>query len=134
MDIDLEQHQLDLADTARRFFEARSTISSVRAWEASEQGFSADLWAELADLGWLRLGHPESVGGGRGGRAAELSVIYQAMGRALAPVPHLESAVISAGVLAAAAAPAARDLLEPTLAGTSIVVPALAPDDTGFGP
>jgi alkylation response protein AidB-like acyl-CoA dehydrogenase len=56
------------------------------------------------------------------------------MGRTLAPVPHLESAVIGAGVLAAAATPAARDLLEPTLAGTSIVTPALAEDDTGFGP
>jgi len=43
-------------------------------------------------------------------------------------------AVISAGVLAAAASPAARDLLEPTLAGTSVVTPALAEDDTGFGP
>jgi alkylation response protein AidB-like acyl-CoA dehydrogenase len=129
MDIDLEQHQVDLADTARRFFEARSTISAVRAWEASERGFSAELWAEMADLDWLRLGHPPSAGG-----VLELSVIYQAMGRTLAPVPHLESAVISAGVLAAAATPAARDLLAPTLAGTSIVTPALAEDDTGFGP
>ena len=133
MDIDLEQHQVDLADTARRFFEARSPISAVRAWEASEQGFSADLWAEMANLGWLRLGHPESAGG-VGGGVLELSVIYQAMGRALAPVPHLESAVIGAGVLAAAATPVACDLLEPVLAGTSIVTPALAEDDTGFGP
>lgn len=137
MDIDLEQHQLDLADTARRFFEARATIGAVRGWEDSERGFSAELWAEMADLGWLRLGHPESAGG-FGGGALELSVIYQAMGRTLAPVPHLESAVIGAGVLAAAmgagATPAARDLLEPVLAGTAIVTPALAEDDTGFGP
>lgn len=148
MDIDLEQHQVDLADTARRFFEARSTIGAVRAWEGSEQGFSADLWAEMADLGWLRLGHPESVGG-VGGGLLELTVIYQAMGRTLAPVPHLESAVIGAGVLAAAAnpgqhspgqhgasqhGPAARDLLEPVLAGTSIVTAAIAEDDAGFGP
>src|SRR5579872_112020 len=133
MDIDLEQHQLDLADTARRFFEARATIGAVRGWETSERGFGAELWAEMADLGWLRLGHPESAGG-FGGGALELSVIYQAMGRALAPVPHLESAVIGAGVLAAAETPAARDLLEPVLAGTAIVTPALAEDDTGFGP
>lgn len=102
MDIDLEQHQVDLADTARRFFSARSTIGAVRAWEASEAGFAAELWAEMAGLGWLRLGHPESAGG-VGGGVLELSVIYQAMGRALTPVPHLESAVIGAGVLAAAA-------------------------------
>lgn len=133
MDIDLEQHQVDLAGTARRFFEARATISAVRAWEAAERGFAPGLWAEMADLGWLRIGHPESAGG-VGGGVLELSVIYQAMGRTLAPVPHLESAVISAGVLAAAATPAARDLLEPVLSGTSIVTPALAEDDTGFGP
>src|ERR1700722_1701358 len=133
MDIDLEQHQVDLADTARRFFEARSTVGAVRAWEASEPGFAAGLWAEMAGLGWLRIGHPESAGGAGGG-VLELSVIYQAMGRTLAPVPHLESAVIGAGVLAAAATPASRDLLEPVLAGTSILTPALAEDDTGFGP
>jgi alkylation response protein AidB-like acyl-CoA dehydrogenase len=133
MDIDLEQHQVDLADTARRFFEARSTVGAVRAWEASEPGFAAGLWAEMARLGWLRIGHPESAGGAGGG-VLELSVIYQAMGRTLAPVPHLESAVIGAGVLAAAATPASRDLLEPVLAGTSILTPALAEDDTGFGP
>ena len=133
MDIDLEQHQVDLADTARRFFTARSTVSAVREWEASEQGFDPALWAEMADLGWLRVGHQDSVGGAGGG-VLELSVIYQAMGRTLAPIPHLESAVIGAGVLAAAGTPAARDLLEPVLAGTSIVTPALAEDDTGFGP
>ena len=133
MDIDLEQHQVDLADTARRFFEARSAISAVRAWEDSEAGFAPELWAEMATLGWLRLGHPESAGG-VGGGALELSVIYQAMGRTLAPVPHLESAVIGAGVLAAADTPAARDLLEPIMDGTSIITPALAEEDTGFGP
>jgi 3-oxocholest-4-en-26-oyl-CoA dehydrogenase beta subunit len=133
VDIDLEQHQVDLADTARRFFEARSAISAVRAWEDSEAGFAPGLWAEMGGLGWLRLGHPESAGG-VGGGVLELSVIYQAMGRTLAPVPHLESAVIGAGVLAAADTQAARDLLEPVLSGTSIVTPALAEDDTGFGP
>jgi alkylation response protein AidB-like acyl-CoA dehydrogenase len=133
MDIDLEQHQVDLADTARRFFEARSPISAVRAWEDSEAGFAPELWAEMASLGWLRLGHPESAGG-VGGGALELSAIYQAMGRTLAPVPHLESAVIGAGVLATADTPAARDLLEPIMDGTSIVTPALAEEDTGFGP
>jgi 3-oxocholest-4-en-26-oyl-CoA dehydrogenase beta subunit len=133
MDIDLEQHQVDLADTARRFFTTRSTISAVRAWEVSEAGFAPELWAEMAGLGWLQLGHPESAGGAGGG-VLELSVVYQAMGRTLAPVPHLESAVIGAGVLAAADTPAARDLLEPIMDGTSIITPALAEDDTGFGP
>jgi len=131
MDIDLEQHQLDLAETAHRFFADRSTIGAVRSWEASELGYDPGVYAEMADLGWLRIGHPESVGG-VGGGTLELSVIYQAMGRTLAPVPHLESAVIGAGALAAAQA--APGLLERVLSGTAIVTPALAEDDAGYGP
>ena len=132
MDIDLEQHQLDLAETAHRFFADRSTMSAVRAWEASEPGYGPEIYAEMADLGWLRIGHPSSAGG-VGGGVLELSVIYQAMGRTLAPVPHLESAVIGAGVLAAAGT-AAAGLLERVLSGTAIVTPALSEDDAGFGP
>jgi 3-oxocholest-4-en-26-oyl-CoA dehydrogenase beta subunit len=131
MDIDLEQHQLDLAETAHRFFADRSTMSAVRAWEASELGYAPEVYAEMADLGWLRIGHPE-LAWGVGGGVLELSVIYQAMGRTLAPVPHLESAVIGAGVLAAAGN--AVDLLERVLSGTAIVTPALSENDAGFGP
>jgi alkylation response protein AidB-like acyl-CoA dehydrogenase len=133
VDIDLEEHQVDLADTARRFFESRSPASAVRAWETSEAGYSSQVWQEMAGLGWLRLGHPESAGG-VGGGALELSVIYQAMGRTLAAIPHLESAVIGAGILAAAGTRLARDLLEQVLSGTVVVTPALAEDDSGFGP
>jgi alkylation response protein AidB-like acyl-CoA dehydrogenase len=133
VDIDLEEHQADLAGVARRFFESRSPVTAVRDWEASEAGYAPQVWQEMADLGWLRLGHPESAGG-VGGGALDLSVIYQAMGRSLVPVPHLESAVVGAGVLAAAGTPLARDLLEPVLSGTTVVTPALAEDDAGFGP
>jgi len=133
MDIDLEEHQADLAEIARRFFESRSPASAVRAWESSEAGYSAELWREMAGLGWLQLGHPEPAGGAGGG-ALELSVLYQAMGRTLAPVPHLESAVIGAGLLAAAGTPLARDLLDRVFPGESVVTPALAEDDAGFGP
>lgn len=136
MDIDLEQHQLDLAETAHRFFADRSTMSAVRAWEASGLGYAPEIYAEMAELDWLRIGHPASAGGAGGG-VLELSVIYQAMGRTLAPVPHLESAVIGAGLLAAAGTAAegtAPGLLEQVLSGTAIVTPALTEDDAGFGP
>ena len=87
----------------------------------------------MAGLGWLQLGHPESAGGAGGG-TLELSVLYQAMGRTLAAVPHLESAVIGAGLLAAAGTPLARDLLDRVFPGENVVTPALAEDDAGFGP
>ena len=133
MDIDLEEHQIDLAETSRRFFEARMPISAVRAWEDSEVGYGVELWREMAGLGWLRLGYEESLGG-VGGGVLELSVLYEAMGRTLTAVPHLESAVISAGVLAACNSSASRHLLDPVFAGTTVVTPALAEDDAGYGP
>ncbi|HEX9529848.1 MAG TPA: acyl-CoA dehydrogenase, partial [Acidimicrobiales bacterium] len=72
--------------------------------------------------------------GGVGGGVIDLTVIYQAMGRTLAPTPHLESAVIGAGVLRRGTSQLARDLLGSVLAGDSIVVPAIAEEDAGFGP
>src|ERR1700710_660861 len=128
MDTSLEDHQLELAKIADDFFAARSPISAVREWETSETGYSTDLWHEMAGLDWLRLGHDEDYGG-VGGGVLELSVIYQAMGKTLAPSPHLDSAVISAGVLRHSTSQWGRDLLEQVLAGNSIVVPAMAEDD-----
>ena len=133
MDTNLEDHQLELANIANDFFAARSPVSSVREWEESETGYSDELWREMSRLDWLRLGHSEEDGG-VGGGVLDLTAIYQAMGRTLAPSPHLESAVIAAGVLRHGTSPFTRDLLESVLAGESVVVPAITEEDSGFGP
>jgi 3-oxocholest-4-en-26-oyl-CoA dehydrogenase beta subunit len=133
MDTNLDKSQLELAEIARNFFESQSPIRAVREIEKTEAGFSSDIWRELAQLDWLRIGHPETVGG-VGGGLVELSVIYQAMGRTLVPVPHLESAVIGAGLLRESRTEYARDLLTKVLDGDSIVTPALAEEDASFGP
>jgi alkylation response protein AidB-like acyl-CoA dehydrogenase len=133
MDINLEDHQLALAEVADDFFAARSPMGDVRELEESELGYSPTVWAEIAALDWLRLGHPAADGGIDGG-LLDLSVIYQAMGRTLYSSPHLDSAVISGGLLRRSNAASARELLAQVLAGDTIVVPALAEDDGGFGP
>jgi alkylation response protein AidB-like acyl-CoA dehydrogenase len=133
MDTSLEDHQLALAKIADEFFASRSPISAVREWEASDIGYSPELWREMAGLDWLRLGHPEEDGG-VGGGVLDLTVIYEAMGRTLAPSPHLDSAVISAGLLRQGTSQLTRDLLADVLAGDKIVVPAMAEEDAGYGP
>src|SRR4051794_31581614 len=116
MDINLEDHQAELATIARDFFERRSPVAEVRRLEDDERGYNPQMWAEMAGLDWLRLGHDESVGG-VGGGTLELVQLYVAMGRSLASVPHLESAVIGAGALAAAGTEAARTVLAGVLDG-----------------
>jgi alkylation response protein AidB-like acyl-CoA dehydrogenase len=133
MDINLEDHQLELATVAREFFERRSPTTEVRRLEGTEPGWSAETWREMAALDWLGLGHSDDVGGAGGG-TLDLTVIYDAMGRTLAAVPHLESSVIGAGALVAAGTPLARDVLPSVLDGSVIVTPALAEADAGFGP
>jgi alkylation response protein AidB-like acyl-CoA dehydrogenase len=133
VDINLEDHQVELASVARDFFDRRSPLTEVRRLEDGELGYDPQVWAEMARLDWLRLGHDESVGG-VGGGTLDLVQLYDAMGRTLAAVPHLESAVIGAGALAAAGTDTARALLPGVLDGTVLVVPALAEGDAGFGP
>ncbi|MGX7680151.1 acyl-CoA dehydrogenase family protein [Jatrophihabitans sp. DSM 45814] len=133
MDTNLDEDQLELAKMARSFFQARFPISTIRELEQSEVGFAPEVWQEMASLDWLRLGYPESDGGA-GGSALDLTVLYQEMGRSLAPVPHLESSVIAGGALHAAGTPFARDLLEQVWAADALITPAIVEADGSFGP
>jgi alkylation response protein AidB-like acyl-CoA dehydrogenase len=77
----------------------------------------------MADLGWVGLTLPEEFGGS-GADLLDLYVIYQELGRALVPSPHLPSAVISAHVLLAGGSGDASALLPAIAEGRAIVVPA----------
>ena len=61
--------------------------------------------------------------------------LYEELGRALAPVTHFVSAVMSGGVLAAAGSEAQKDQwLRPIAAGEAIVTPAWLEPENGFSP
>jgi acyl-CoA dehydrogenase len=131
MDFSLSATHLELGKVAADFFADKSPLTAVRRVEDEGTGFDSALWRAMARLEWTRLGHDESVGG-VGGGVLDLVMIYQEMGRTLCPSPHLESAVISAGVLAAAAGHEA--LLAGVLDGSSVVVPALMEPSGTYGP
>ena len=56
-------------------------------------GFPAPLWKQLGELGLTGLTLPEAYGGG-GQSALEAMIVYEELGRALAPTPHFVSAVL----------------------------------------
>src|SRR5580693_5530721 len=87
-----------LRDSVRRLFADRCPPELVaRAYDAdapAPQVFS-DIWRTLAaELGVAGLLVPESLGGA-GASAREAAVVMEEIGRAVAPVPFLSSAVLA---------------------------------------
>jgi 3-oxocholest-4-en-26-oyl-CoA dehydrogenase beta subunit len=131
VDISPTSEQLAFQEAARDFLSDSSPLAAVREAEKSELGYSPEVWRGMVDLDWLRMGHPERVGG-LGGGLLDLALLYIEMGRTLAETPHLASAVISGGVLASAGSPWARALLDSIFEGTAVVVPALVEEDGSY--
>ncbi|HQQ62084.1 MAG TPA: acyl-CoA dehydrogenase family protein [Pseudomonadales bacterium] len=134
MDLDFNEEQVMLRDTARGICEELSPSAIVRAMEQDETGFSAPFWKQLAELGITSLGIPEAHGGMAWG-ALEMAIVYEEFGRSLAPSPHWASCVLSAKLLELAGTDAQQSALLPGIAaGETIVVPAWLEPKNGFGP
>jgi alkylation response protein AidB-like acyl-CoA dehydrogenase len=84
-----------LRDSVRRLFADRCPPESVMgAYGPASHDFS-DVWHALAaDLGMAGLLVPEQLGGA-GASAREAAVVMEEIGRAVAPVPFLSSAVLA---------------------------------------
>jgi len=101
MDFRYNEEQQILGRTAREFLEKECPATLVRTLESDPLGYSPDLWRKMADLGWTGLALPEEQGG-FGGDLLHLMAIYEEIGRALLPSPHLSSVVEAGQILAEA--------------------------------
>ena len=100
MQLILTEDQELLAKTAADFIAERSPVSRVRELRDANDpaGFSRELWKEMASLGWVGITLPESVGGAGMG-FAELVVVMERIGRALAAEPFLSTVLLGAEAL-----------------------------------
>src|SRR4051794_22411699 len=71
-----------------RFVSETYTADHRRKIASEPLGFSADLWKQFADLGWLALPIAEAHGG-LGGGAIEGGILMEAFGRGLGSQPDL---------------------------------------------
>jgi len=108
----------------------RGLLASHAGQAPGEEDFDGTLWRRLCgEIGVAGLLIPESYGGAGAG-LADVQVVMAELGRVLAPVPMLGSAVLATTVLLVAGGEAARRLLPGLAAGTAIA--ALAwPDEAG---
>ena len=95
MQLVLTEDQELIQKTARDFIDKKSPIKRMRELRDKQDPvrFSKALWKEMAELGWLGIPFPESLGGSGLG-LSELIVVIEAAGRALAPEPFLSSILL----------------------------------------
>jgi len=95
MGLILTEDQLILRDMASSFFAEKSPVARMRALRDSrdDTGFSRELWKEMAELGWIGIPFPESVGGADMGYG-ELATVLVECGRVLAPQPFLSTVLL----------------------------------------
>jgi alkylation response protein AidB-like acyl-CoA dehydrogenase len=90
-------------DTAHEFFRERAPITALRKLRDSNDpdGFSRNLWREMAELGWTGFLVPEDFGGTEFG-VLGLAQVMEAAGRTLAASALVSTALVGASLLAIA--------------------------------
>ena len=95
MNLDFTSDQAILRDSARKFLSHECPYAKVKELEESEAGYAPELWAQMAELGWLGWLFPEAYGG-FDGEFTDLVIIQEEIGRAVYPSPFF-STVIQCG-------------------------------------
>jgi len=124
LDLDFDAEQQMLRDTVRGVCATHSPLSVVRQLEDDPVGYPVELWKQLGKLDLIGLLLPEEYGGA-GMSLIEGVVLYEELGRSLAPTPHFVSSVLCGGALAAAGTAAQREAwMDQIVTGDAIFTPA----------
>ncbi len=86
MDVLLDEDERMIQEAARQYFDAECDTDRVRRVEDGDDSMDAEMWRELAELGWLGLALP-AIHGGSEAPFTQLCLLFEEAGRTLAPVP-----------------------------------------------
>jgi alkylation response protein AidB-like acyl-CoA dehydrogenase len=111
MDFNYSNEQIALQETLQRFIGRDYGFERRRELARSPLGFSAEAWAQYAELGLLSLPFPEEFGG-LGGNAVDIMLVMELVGRGLLLEPFVSTIVMCGGLIRdAASEPLKRTLL-----------------------
>ncbi|MCB1741399.1 MAG: acyl-CoA dehydrogenase family protein [Gammaproteobacteria bacterium] len=114
----LNEDQELIRDSAERLIAASYDFESRQRRLAQGAAFSAEMWQQFAELGWLGMALDEADGG-IGAGPTELAIIARAFGQGLVTEPYLASVVLGAELLRRGASEDLRlELLPQVAAGT----------------
>ncbi len=117
MNFDQTEEQQMIMDQVAKFVANESPVSRFRALRETERGWEPEMWAKMAEQGWLAIEIPEEQGG-FGGNFVDVAIILEQLGRGLVPEPFIASVVLAGGILSDQASEAQREaFLTPMIEG-----------------
>ncbi len=110
MPLVLTEDQEMLRESAAGFLKDEAPVSALRELRdsGSEDGFSRELWAKMAAMGWAGILVPEEYGGADFGMVGA-GVVAEEMGKQLTATPYLSSAIMAATALNALGSQAQKE-------------------------
>ncbi|WP_330299961.1 acyl-CoA dehydrogenase family protein [Streptomyces sp. NBC_00503] len=125
LDLLYSETEEELRTAVRSLLAARCDAPGILGRIEGGRPHDPELWRTLAaDMGTAGLLVPEKLGG-QGASHREAAVVLEELGRAVAPVPYLTSAVLAAEILLGCDGPEPTELLRELASGRRICVPAL---------
>lgn len=112
MDFTLSEEQQLFRDAVAKFVQNEYAFDARKKIVASAQGWSAEVWAKLAEMGVLGVPFAEADGG-LGGSSVDLMVVMQELGRGIVVEPYVATVVLGGGAITAAGSTAQRQTLLP---------------------
>ncbi|HQQ64128.1 MAG TPA: acyl-CoA dehydrogenase [Pseudomonadales bacterium] len=118
MALAFNEEQRALKDTARDFARNQSPVESFRQLRDSKHtdGFSADIWQAMIELGWSGMIFPEAYGGFEFGYMG-LAGCFEEFGHTLVSSPLLSSVVLAGSVLLFGGSEEQKSTLLPQVVG-----------------
>ncbi|MEM9579377.1 MAG: acyl-CoA dehydrogenase [Pseudomonadota bacterium] len=116
MNFELTEERQMLQDTLRRFLREKYDVETRNKILASDEGMSAEIWAQMAELGVLSALFSEEDGG-FGGAGFDIAVIFEELGRAGMVEPVMETCILGGSLIAALGNETQKGLLETVIGG-----------------
>jgi alkylation response protein AidB-like acyl-CoA dehydrogenase len=115
MDFKLSEEQQMLQDTAARQVRDAYGFEQREQYRESAQGFSAEFWQQLGELGLTSVPFAEQYGG-FGGNGVDVMLVAQELGRGLCLEPWLQSVIFAGGLIDQLGSDGQKDELLPQVA------------------
>lgn len=133
MNFGFTEEQEQLREQVRRFMRDACAMPRVRAIMATETGFDAGLWRQVAELGWLGLTIPVEHGG-LGLKWVDLTVVLEETARGLSPLPIVSQVLAAAAINRLASSPQQAAWLPALADGSAIATLALFDEPNWISP
>ncbi|MEI8240828.1 MAG: acyl-CoA dehydrogenase family protein, partial [Actinomycetota bacterium] len=125
-----DQERDELGASARKYLDNEVSSERVRSLLDDADGLDRTAWSAIVELGWAAILVPEEHGG-MGATWAEMSIILHEVGRRVAPLPLLSSAVLGVEALVACTSDALRAEWLPAIASGERILTVAAQGPTG---